>query len=129
VQLANLDESFEGRRKHEKHPDEQQAGAQEDGGKELVLEVADPVADRAHEPEEEDPAERHQSQRDLDLAAAGGIGEPGGVVRVCGYDRVNQDKDDAQGAGRTGLRPGLRHGASGAPWGVMGAVPSVKSSG
>lgn len=54
---------------------QQQAAAQEDGGEELVFGLADAGADRAHEPEEEDPADRaglaDQAIVPADMAAGG----------------------------------------------------------
>ena len=46
----------------EQHGDEEQAAAEEDRGEELVLPLADPVADDTDEPEKGDPRERHEVQ-------------------------------------------------------------------
>jgi len=55
-------------------------------------------ADRAHEPQEEDAAERHQPKRELDLAAVARLGQPraGGGMRVGGHDPEEEDDDEPE---------------------------------
>jgi hypothetical protein len=101
VKSGNSDEGSEERREHEKHRDEQQAASQEHGGEELVLGFPNAGADRAHEPQEEDAAERHQAKRELDLAAAACLGQPRtGVMRVGGHDPAEQDDNEPEQDGK-----------------------------
>jgi hypothetical protein len=56
---------------------------------------------RAHEPQEEDAAERHQAKRELDLAAAACLGQPRtGVMRVGGHDPAEQDDNEPEQDGK-----------------------------
>ena len=116
MRSSDPDERREQGREHEEHGHEEQAAPEEDGREELVLGVADMGADGTHEPEEEDPAEWHKSERKPEFAAAARLGQPcPGGVRVYRHDSAEQDDDDAEQQGEQYPGEPKQRGESGAP--------------
>ena len=64
------------RRGHEQHADEQQAAAQEHGGEQAILTLADPGPQHPDEPQKGDPGERDEVQGDGHRRPTPGIGQP-----------------------------------------------------
>jgi hypothetical protein len=109
-------------RGHEQHADEQQAAAQEHGGEQAVLALADPVPQHPDEPQEGDPGERDQVQGDGHRRTPPGIGQPRAGHFGMGRDRdlqQHQRRDQEHGKDNPGDR-----GSLGCPQRAPGSQPS-----